>query len=373
MATALFLTGCGETSSKKKYDYLVTFNYNVEGLGETNVKTQYLGVGKNSKIVQPGYFGDTILPEYVITGYFNDGWYLAKLDEGGNVIKDGDGRVQVDRKWDFQNDTVTSNITLYANFRRNITCTVVVDGGENKVFNGAPGDVLARPTRKSHIPAKNGYTFIDYYTDATYTTKFDFPYTYTDEDVTCYAKFVEGDWVLVDTVDEFMNVMVNADITQNVYVTAEELDFTGVKFVDLNKNVFFGHNLKSKLYGNGCVFKNMTVEMKCKAKGETYGYSLFNKISATAEIKDVKFENLTVSFTTISGFSLPTDKVALFATEIENGARLTNVSFANCTLSVGGGIEVEVYKYCADDKAGISSTIFDETKLTVTENFETQE
>ena len=369
-ATALFLTGCGSTNSKKVYDYLVTFDYNVEGLGETNTKTQYLGVKKGSKIVEPGSLGKELFEEGLVAGYFNDGWYTAKLDENGKPIKDENGRVQVDRKWDFKNDVVTSNMTLYANFRKNVTFTVIVEGGENKVFNGAPGDELKRPTRKTHIPSKEGYTFIDYYTDETYTTKFTFPYTYTDENAKCYAKFIEGEWQLIETVDDFMGLIV-ADITQNMYVLADELDFTGVEFVDLNKTVFFGRDLNAKFYGNGCVFKNMTVEMKVRSGSENYAYSLFKTIGERAEIKDVTFENLKVSITTISGVSLPTDEVAFFANTIEAGAKIENVAFRNCTLEGKGPVRVDLNKYYVKDNAGISSTIFDDDNLTIIDGFTT--
>lgn len=368
-ATALFLTGCGSASSKRKYDYLVTFDYNVEGLGETNVKTQYLGVNKNSKIVEPGYFGNELFEKGLIAGYFNDGWYTAKLDENGAPLKDENGRVQVDKKWDFKNDVVTSDMTLYANFRKNITFTIVVEGGENKVFNGAPGASLRRPTRKSEIPSKEGSTFIDYYTDETYTTKFTFPYTYTDEDARCYAKFIEGEWELIETVEDFMDLMVG-NITKDMYVLAEELDFTGVKFVDpIYKTTFFGSDINAKFYGNGCVFKNMTVEMKVRGSNDTYAYSLFKTIGERAEIKDVTFENLKVSITTIASVSLPTDEVALFANVIEEGAKIENVAFRNCTLEGKGSVRVDLYKYCVNDNAGISSTIFDDAQLNVIDGF----
>ncbi len=369
-ATALFLTGCGNTSSKRRYDYLVTFDYNVSGLGETNVKTQYLGVNKNSKIVEPGYFGKEIFEEGLIAGYFNDGWYTAKLDENGTPIKDENGRVQVDRKWDFKNDVVTSDITLYANFRKNITFTIVVDGENDKVFNGAPGTLLKKPTRKSEIPSKEGYTFIDYYTDDTYTEKFTFPYTYTEEDAKCYAKFIEGEWVLIETAEDFKSLLVG-NITQNIYVVAEELDFTDVKFVDIYKTTFFGNDINSKFYGNGCVFKNMNIEMKVRSGSENYAYSLFKTIGEKAEIKDVTFENLKVSIKTISGVSLPTDEVALFANLIAAGAKIENVAFRNCTLEGSGSVMVELSNYYVKDNAGISSTIFDEAQLTVIDGFTT--
>ena len=111
------LCSCGEGESVKKYDYLVTFDYNT-GKTESNCKNQYLGVLEGSLVgIQPG--DNENFRKGEVPGYYLEGWYIAKTDADGNVIKNEEtGRAVLDTKWDFASMRVNGNMTLYANFVR---------------------------------------------------------------------------------------------------------------------------------------------------------------------------------------------------------------------------------------------------------------
>jgi len=48
-----------------------------------------------------------------VPGYYLEGWYIAKTDADGNVIKNEEtGRAVLDTKWDFASMRVNGNMTL---------------------------------------------------------------------------------------------------------------------------------------------------------------------------------------------------------------------------------------------------------------------
>jgi uncharacterized repeat protein (TIGR02543 family) len=93
--------------------------------------------------------------------------------------------------WDFDTDTVTANITLYAKWVQ-YTVTFDSDGGEPAPGTQSltQGDTVAKP---SSNPAKAGYTFAGWYKDAAKTTPWNFDTDTVTEDTTIYAKWLLGD------------------------------------------------------------------------------------------------------------------------------------------------------------------------------------
>ncbi len=69
------------------------------------------------------------------------------------------------------------------------TVTFNTDGGTT--YDALTVNDGEKATRPADDPIKNGYTFDDWYTDDTYTTKFDFENTPITTDTTIYAKFNE--------------------------------------------------------------------------------------------------------------------------------------------------------------------------------------
>mgnify|MGYP000533689713 CR=1 FL=1 len=110
------------------------------------------------------------------TGYTFTGWY---------------GDAGLTTAWDFTNDTVTEDITLYAGWSLN-SYTVSYDSNGGSVVTSEAvdyNDTVTEPTD----PTRTGYTFTGWYGDAGLTTAWDFTNDTIDGDTTLYA-----DW-LADT------------------------------------------------------------------------------------------------------------------------------------------------------------------------------
>ena len=89
--------------------------------------------------------------------------------------------------WDFANNTVLNDTTIYAKWTIDtFTVTFDTDGGDPVDPQTIPyGGKVTKPAD----PTKTGETFDDWYEEDTYTTPFDFANTTITEDTTIYAKF----------------------------------------------------------------------------------------------------------------------------------------------------------------------------------------
>ncbi len=330
---------CGGQSKEKKYDHLITFDYNVGNLGEGFDK-QYLGVKDGSIVaIKPGY--SDAYKEAALAGYYIEGWYTAKTDADGNVLIGEDGRVVLDKKWDFANELVSADLTLYANFVQQASL-VIVGGDKEVVFTGLPGASKTEPN-KALAPKKAGYTFLGYYADAEYTEKFVWPYQFEAGVTTqIYAYFMEGEWELVSTADEFTRAFA---AKKNIYVTAD-LDFTGKKWPQ-------GSSYGGEIAGNGFTFKGIDFKIEAnKTTNENFG--LFGTLLSTAKLHDFTIEDAKVSFTD-GGFQKIGVTVALFAWKMEAGVKLTNITVSG-TLTEGSlveGSDVIYYGSCANDEGAV--------------------
>ncbi len=337
IVTCSFFVACNDSESGKKYDHLVTFNYNVGNLGE-GFENQYLGVMDGSIVaMKPGY--SDAYKEASLKGYYIEGWYTAKTDSDGNVIVGQDGRVTLDEKWDFEKDTVSGNVTLYANFVQQ--ASLVIKGGDKDVvFNGLPGSSRKEPS-SALAPKKNGYTFLGYYTDDTYTQKFTWPYVF-EAGVTknIYALFMEGEWRIVSTADDFILALA---AKKNIYVTGD-IDFTAKKWPT-------GLNYSGEIAGNGHTFTGINLEIEA-SKSFNSNFGLFGTLSSTANLHDFTIENAQLSFSD-GGFISVEYKVALFAWKMEAGAKLTNVTVSGIVTkgSVNNASAVEFFDMCANNQA----------------------
>ena len=166
-ATELFESATSDTSVTKatigstKPSYTVSFDMNGHGDAIDAIK-----VTEGKTVAEPA--------EPKAEGYTFEGWYKEK---------------ECTNKWDFANDTVTEDITLYAKWTGAIYTVTFDMGGkaaniEQKVENG-------KNATKPETPTAEGFKFIDWYKDAAFTTLYDFSAPIT-ADTTIYAKWVEG-------------------------------------------------------------------------------------------------------------------------------------------------------------------------------------
>ena len=106
------------------------------------------------------------------TGFIFDGWYT-----------DAEFTVQ----WDFENDTVTANCTLFAKWLPAYTVTFEADGGVPAPTpqNIPEGGSITQPDAMT----QTGLGFGGWYVDDTFTVQWDFTIDTVDSSITLYAKW----------------------------------------------------------------------------------------------------------------------------------------------------------------------------------------
>ena len=119
-----------------------------------------------SKIAKPA--------DPVREGYTFLGWY-----------KDTDGELV--EEFNFAEDRVTENLTLYAKWER-AKFTVSFDSNGGSIVASQSVEVDGKATRPTS-PTKEGYTFIGWYKDTEFKNVFDFVNTTITEDITLYAQW----------------------------------------------------------------------------------------------------------------------------------------------------------------------------------------
>jgi uncharacterized repeat protein (TIGR02543 family) len=139
--------------------YFVTFNSN----GGSSVDTIF--IDKDSKITKP--------TDPTKAGSVFDAWYKEST---------------FDTKWDFTNDTVTSDITLYAKWLAEYTVKFYVNGKGNSSFSDLTAAADAKITSPG-TPTADNYTFVSWCKDAEGTEVWDFTTDTVTSDITLYAKW----------------------------------------------------------------------------------------------------------------------------------------------------------------------------------------
>lgn len=189
----LTMTGCDDEETVLQ-KYTVTFNS--QGGSEVAPQAVYAG----EKIVKPA--NPTKEKEYFVD------WY--KEAECTNV-------------WDFENETVSQDITLYAKWTSiAYTVTFETNGGSAIGAQLVPEGTFA--TKPVPAPTKEGNLFEEWYTEQTMTNRFDF-YTPITKDITLYAKWMDISSI---TYDDLQQLFGEADrlassIDYNYEYTAESL------------------------------------------------------------------------------------------------------------------------------------------------------
>lgn len=184
----LTMTGCDDEETVLQ-KYTVTFNS--QGGSEVAPQAVYAG----EKIVKPA--NPTKEKEYFVD------WY--KEAECTNV-------------WDFENETVSQDITLYAKWTSiAYTVTFETNGGSAIEAQLVPEGTFA--TKPVPAPTKEGYLFEGWYTEQTMTNFFDF-YTPITKDITLYAKWMDISSITYDDLQQLFRKA--EDLAYQEYAYTEE-------------------------------------------------------------------------------------------------------------------------------------------------------
>ncbi|OKZ09577.1 MAG: hypothetical protein BHV76_09105 [Phocaeicola plebeius] len=184
------MTGCDDEETVLQ-KYTVTFNS--QGGSEVAPQAVYAG----EKIVKPA--NPTKEKEYFVD------WY--KEAECTNV-------------WDFENETVSQDITLYAKWTSiAYTVTFETNGGSAIEAQLVPEGTFA--TKPVPAPTKEGNLFEEWYTEQTMTNPFDF-YTPITKDITLYAKWMDISSITYDDLQQLFRKAEDLAYQEYAY-TAESL------------------------------------------------------------------------------------------------------------------------------------------------------
>ena len=212
-------------------DAPLRYNITFETNGGTILSAQ--SVLENEKIEQPE---TPVKEEYLFEGWFKE--------------------AECENIWDFETDTVTTDITLYAKWTEGeteteaetadapLTCLVTFDiqgfGKQIESVTVNNGETFAAP----ETPTAEGYTFADWYREAECKNIWDFETDIVTEDIVLYAK-----WIPADDAD----ISINA--SQGAKVEDIRIDL-GLESAKLKTN-----NIKPRRYNGTPYEPNITVSI----------------------------------------------------------------------------------------------------------------
>jgi uncharacterized repeat protein (TIGR02543 family) len=172
-AVVLVLSGCEVLSNPDKgtETYTVTFNANAGADSVTSLPAALTGISSGSKITAPA--GNPVR-----NGYYFGGWYKES---------------SCTTKWNFDSDTVSSSLSLYASWTT-YTVTFDANAGTDTVTSLpasltdiVSGSKLAKPSER---PVRSGYYFGGWYTESGAVTAWDFSNDTVTSSVTLYASWL---------------------------------------------------------------------------------------------------------------------------------------------------------------------------------------
>ena len=249
-----------------------------------------------------------------------------KYDLVGWYLKNADGTLSSEY-FDFSTP-ITEDIVLVADWQARYYFYFATETGEkidedNRIWVTGEGAVATI----NKAPVRDGYTLLGYYQDAACTIplemvdgKYVTPAHSANTEDYIYTKWLEGKYAFVTTAKEFVDA-VNSG--KGVYLM-NDIDFTGVAW---KQRTLYSANIA----GNGYTVSNISYSYE--ASRGSYQFGLFGKFSG--EVKDVTFENCALAFTapkTQSNGSVY--KVGFLCGTLSADAKLTNVNFVSCSLSV---------------------------------------
>lgn len=262
--------------------------------------------------------GGTEIPNISLTytGYEFDCWYHAETDGNGDIVYTDETNTlpkMSDTKADFSKTlSAGEHWTLVANWLANAKIRVKlvsedIQDNEKITIAGveyAQGDEIVSydfygEERKRPSPSDisnklsvkdKAYTFVQFYTSETCDTAVDWPIARGEEDIVIYAKYIKGNWTIVDDASDIVNIFSLG--------VAENRKYYQINDIDCAKSTasVMTSDFAGEWHGNGYKVKNLKINKEKIATSTTV--ALFGNITATAKIIDVTFENIDVYFET---------------------------------------------------------------------------
>ncbi len=414
LATLLLVTACVDNSTPYDHNdangYTVSIKFDANG-GLFHTNTSVIVDSYNISSMATNSQGNVELPliapddeardknkfDVVRNDYFLAGWYTERIEEGtdsnGNPVYSYAG------KWEFDKDmlevdpnkTYTASepvVTLYAAWVPMFQVNVYSLNDNTKVgtysFNPDLVDEIKVPTRVDgamemyDFPKYDGYTFDQAFYDKAGTQKVEGTVnhpgkvnyetgTAENASLDLYVNWLEGEWFEISTADQLIEyASPNAS-----YILTADLDFTD----KIWPNALLYGNFSGTIEGNGHTISNVQLR---QANGKRMYAGLFGRLTDTAKLKNVTFDNVT--FTIQDGVRTIGSAFGLLAGAINENAVLEQVAVTNSTLKLDmqklyfSTSEYDIGKFCgmglrADmDFSGITLEVVGEGNYTATEN-----
>ena len=231
--------------------------------------------------------------------YFAAGW-VADTSVHVKLVHDGDKATQI--PLDVEKET-SANSPVY---QKEYVCY----GDTVKISNYSRSGELATISSDFLHVKDDAYTFLEYYVDEECTTPVKWPLIKQDTDVTIYAKYIEGDWTVVNTAKDVKDMFGATGKNKRYWINAD-IDCSSIQ---VQAKVSFA----CEIQGNEHTLSGLTVVRP--ASGTTT--SMFGTITETARIENLNLTGLKLEFT----FKPATYFVYFVFTELKEGAVINNVT-----------------------------------------------
>ena len=232
--------------------------------------------------------------------YFAAGW-VADTSVHVKLVHDGEKDLQI--MLDPEKD-IPTNSPIYGK-------EYVSYGDTVRIANYSRSGELETISSDFLTVKDNAYTFLAYYTDEACTTLVQWPLVKQDTDVVIYAKFIKGDWTIVNTAKDVKDMFGDTGKDRHYWINAD-IDCTGVEVNAVRAN------FACEIQGNGHTISNLSVKKSTSSPAT----SMFGTLTETAKIENVAFTGLKLEFT----FRPSTYSVYFVFTEMKAGAVVTNVT-----------------------------------------------
>lgn len=350
---ALALTGCSNPFDphRKGYTVKVVYDFNVYDYDVKDKDPRVYFCKPDTPIIKPEQ-KSSLLSIPSVEGMHVIGWKVVETDEDGNPQRDTDGNFVISDSVDFSTiRTGEKNSVLYllAIWGKNYTFTIDVGedarqgGVENNVDTSysTPG-TLAKPGGSA--PTWKGHTFYYYYSDPNDDTSRIYDEDWetieiNDENpnVTVYVKWLEGNWVVVtessqlEVLESNMNYILDNDIDFAIY--GNGADKAPTAYMSMG-----GARLYSGTFeGNGYTIRNFVSKVEASGNNASDAVGLFSSFGNGGCIKNVTFENCTVSANLMARQESERYYVGFFCGNLmsrTDPSAFTNIKFVGCELSI---------------------------------------
>lgn len=314
LSLVLLFSACSSNREQEKLDRLEQDGYvckvTIDFCGGTaggNEKQLYYAK-PDSLMFTPGADG-TNTEGPIRSGYHVKEYYVREKSADGS---------ETERTWDFGQDRITGDLTLYCRWAKNYSVRIRYGEGFAQALNVSVSDENPSVSRFT-APKWEGHTLIGYYYDEAYTRPVVFPYIHAHDDAnpaeTVYAKFIEGNFRVISKPSDLKSVSAGAN-----YYLLNDIDMSEAG------KISFPDTYSGKFLGNGHRILNLTVEKSQSKAGTAYG--LFNRLASGAVLRDVTFENLQVKINLNNQQNQMLLQLGALAGRCDEGVTVENVTMS---------------------------------------------